>query len=61
MRRERKYDNGRCPECGGDRLIKAGFGYNKIGRVQKYMCKDCRLITIKPIRQLSLDEARVAR
>jgi len=61
MRGERKYNNGRCPECGGDRLIKAGFGYNKSGRVQKYMCKDCRLITIKPIRQLSFNDSKPAR
>lgn len=50
MRKPRVYNNGRCPECGGDHLVKGGFGFNKYGKVQRYVCMDCRFVTIKPIR-----------
>lgn len=32
----------RCPNCGSENIIKAGFVYKAgIGKVQRYYCKDC--------------------
>ena len=46
---------GRCPNCGGDRVVKAGkYNRGEKGLEQRYLCKDCHKFTTKPVRQLEL-------
>lgn len=54
--RKRIFNNGLCPECHSDHVVKAGFGSYKDERRQRYLCMDCRRITIKPLRQSELEE-----
>lgn len=48
-------EHGRCPNCGSDRVVKAGKyrrGPNSVE--QRYLCNACRKFTTKPIQQLEL-------
>lgn len=31
-----------CPSCQSSTIVKQGFRYNKIGKKQKYQCRDCK-------------------
>jgi transposase-like protein len=52
-------EHGRCPNCGGDHVVKAGK-YNRglKGVEQRYLCKGCHKFTTKPIQQLQLIKAQ---
>jgi DNA polymerase elongation subunit (family B) len=30
-----------CPTCGSLNVLKRGFGYSKVGKYQRFQCKDC--------------------
>ena len=48
-------EHGRCPKCGSDRVVKAGkYDRGGKGMEQRYLCKDCRKFTTKPVQQLEL-------
>lgn len=48
-------EHGRCPNCGSDRVVKAGrYKRGPNGVEQRYLCNACRKFTTKPIRQLEL-------
>ena len=47
------YNNGACPWCFSEHMIKAGIAPTNKGKQQKYMCQDCRHITLYPIPQRS--------
>ena len=39
----------RCPKCQSNKMVRAGFFYGAKGqRKQKYLCNNCRKITLKP-------------
>lgn len=39
----------KCPFCKSSRLWKAGVTYDKVGKNQRYVCRDCHKYTVKPI------------
>ena len=48
-------EHGRCPNCGCDRVVKAGkYDRGQKGLEQRYLCKACHKFTTKPVRQLEL-------
>jgi len=52
-------EHGRCPNCGSDRVVKAGkYNRGEKGLEQRYLCKDCHKFTTKPVRQLELIKSR---
>ena len=38
----------KCPKCGSEDFIKRGFQLNLGERKQRYQCKDCGKIFLKP-------------
>lgn len=40
-----------CPRCGSVKMVKAGIQRLAMGNKQRYLCKRCRKITIKPRRR----------
>jgi ssDNA-binding Zn-finger/Zn-ribbon topoisomerase 1 len=52
-------EHGRCPNCGSDRVVKAGkYNRGQKGMEQRYLCKSCHRFTTKPIQQLELIKSR---
>lgn len=52
-------EHGRCPNCGSDRVVKAGrYNRGEKGLEQRYLCKDCHKFTTRPVRQLELIKSR---
>jgi transposase-like protein len=50
-------ENGRCPHCGSDRVVRAGTWKvvtkkRGLERVQRYECQTCHRFTSKPVGQL---------
>lgn len=38
----------KCPNCESENLMKRGFRYNKIGKKQKYLCRNCEHWFVEP-------------
>jgi len=52
-------EHGRCPNCGSDRVVKAGkYNRGQKGVEQRYLCKDCHKFTTRPVQQLELIKSR---
>lgn len=48
-----------CPNCGSDRVVKAGkYNRGQKGVEQRYLCKSCHRFTTKPVQQLELIKSR---
>ncbi|MGD0202504.1 MAG: hypothetical protein ABSC20_01190 [Candidatus Bathyarchaeia archaeon] len=30
-----------CPECGSQRSYRDGIRYNRLGEIQRYLCREC--------------------
>jgi hypothetical protein len=55
-------EQGRCPNCGGDHVVKAGkYNRGEKGLEQRYLCKDCHKFTTKPVQQLELIKSQELR
>lgn len=46
----------KCPYCNCAKLVKAGLDYQKGGVKQRYQCRKCRKVTIKPIMENLLEK-----
>ena len=43
----------KCPKCGSKNITKAGKNYYRNKETQRFICKDCRHITVNPLRDES--------
>jgi len=39
----------KCPECGSDKITKAGIAWSKRRKVQRFRCSDCGRLFVEPV------------